>query len=206
VDAEIALVIEGRVAVRTSGPLLWTHVGVSGPAVLDASRHWHRAQLDHRQTEIRVSFCPGRQFDAVDNDLLNATQVRPRATVDALLAGWVPASIAQQLRIHAGVAEGVTLAHLTRDVRRRICHALTSLPLKVRGSRGFDVAEATAGGVPLAEVDASTMASRIRRGLYLAGEIIDVDGRLGGFNFQWAWASGAVAGRAVAAATLSRRR
>jgi predicted Rossmann fold flavoprotein len=206
VDVEIAVVIDGRVSVRTSGPMLWTHVGVSGPAVLDASRHWHRAELDHRQVEIRVNFCPGRQFEAVDNDLTNGTRVRPRSTIDSILAAWVPASISQQLRIHAGVAEHVMLAHLTRDDRRRIVHALTSLPLKVRGSRGFDVAEATAGGVPLTEVDAATMRSRVRRGLHLAGEILDVDGRLGGFNFQWAWASGAVAGRAVAAATLSRRR
>ena len=108
--------------------------------------------------------------------------------------------------MHAAVAGDVTLAHLTRDDRRRLAHALSGLPLSIRGSRGFDVAEATAGGVSLTEIDPATMASRVRRGLYLAGEILDVDGRLGGFNFQWAWASGAVAGRAIAAAALSRRR
>ena len=69
VEVEIAVVVDGRVAVRTSGPLLWTHVGVSGPAVLDASRHWHRARLEDRQVELRVSFRPGRQFDAINRDL-----------------------------------------------------------------------------------------------------------------------------------------
>jgi len=83
---------------------------------------------------------------------------------------------------------------------------VSGLKLTVRGSRGFEVAEATAGGVPLTEVDPVTMASRVRSGLFLAGEILDVDGRLGGFNFQWAWASGTVAGRAVATSTLSHRR
>jgi len=206
VDVEIAVVVDGRVAVRTSGPLLWTHVGVSGPAVLDASRHWHRAELERRHVEIRVSFRPGRQFDAIDGDLSDAARERPRASVDGILSEWVPASLATQLRMHAGVADDVTLAHLTRDDRRRLAHALSGLPLSIRGSRGFDVAEATAGGVSLTEIDPATMASRVRRGLYLAGEILDVDGRLGGFNFQWAWASGAVAGRAIAAAALSRRR
>jgi len=88
-----------------------------------------------------------------------------------------------------------TMAHLPREDRRRMAHALTAWPLPVTGSRGFNYAEATAGGVPLDEIDPATMESRICRGLYLAGELLDVDGRLGGFNFQWAWASGYVAGR-----------
>jgi predicted flavoprotein YhiN len=67
----------------------------------------------------------------------------------------------------------------------------------VTGDRGFTVAEATAGGVPLAEVNLKTMESRCYPGLYLAGELLDVDGRIGGFNFQWAWASGFVAGTAA---------
>src|SRR4029079_18899147 len=101
-DVEVAVLIDGRVAVRTSGPLLWTHVGVSGPAVLDASRHWHRAKLERRHVEIRVNFRPGRQFDAIDRDLADAARDRPRASVDGILSEWVPTSLAAQLRIHAG--------------------------------------------------------------------------------------------------------
>ena len=76
--------------------------------------------------------------------------------------------------------------------------SLTALPLEITGDRGFTVAEATAGGVPLTEVRLETMESRICPGLFFAGEVLDVDGRIGGFNFQWAWASGFVAGRAAA--------
>ena len=79
-----------------------------------------------------------------------------------------------------------------------MAHALTAWRLAVTGSRGFGYAEATAGGVPLDEIDPARMESRVCRGLYFAGEVLDVDGRLGGFNFQWAWASGFVAGRALA--------
>jgi predicted flavoprotein YhiN len=71
----------------------------------------------------------------------------------------------------------------------------------VRDSRGYNYAEVTAGGVPLDEIDPATMESRCCRGLYLVGEVLDVDGRLGGFNFQWAWSSGFVAGTAAASAT-----
>jgi predicted flavoprotein YhiN len=93
-----------------------------------------------------------------------------------------------------------TLAHLTRDDRRTIVRSLVEWPLPVTGSRGYNFAEATAGGVALNEIDPGTMESRICPGLYLIGEMLDVDGRIGGFNFQWAWSSAYVAARALSTA------
>jgi hypothetical protein len=93
-----------------------------------------------------------------------------------------------------------TLAHLSRESRRRLVRALLASSLDVRDSRGYTVAEATAGGIPLEEIDPARMASRCCNGLYLVGEMLDVDGRLGGFNFQWAWSSARVAGGAIARA------
>src|SRR5207249_5256787 len=90
------------------------------------------------------------------------------------------------------------LAYLTRHERRALVHALVRWPLPVTDSRGYNFAEATAGGVSLDEVDMTTMESRVCPGLFLVGEMLDVDGRIGGFNFQWAWSSGFVAGRALA--------
>jgi hypothetical protein len=92
---------------------------------------------------------------------------------------------------------------MARDDRRRLLRLLTETPLSIRDSRGYTYAEVTAGGVPLEEVDVATMQSRVCPGLYLVGEILDVDGRLGGFNFQWAWSSGWVAGRAIARSVSS---
>jgi predicted flavoprotein YhiN len=93
-----------------------------------------------------------------------------------------------------------TLAHLPRDSRRQLIHTLLASRLEVQDSRGYTVAEATAGGIPLEEIDPARMASRCCDGLYLVGEMLDVDGRLGGFNFQWAWSSAWVAGSAIARA------
>jgi hypothetical protein len=93
----------------------------------------------------------------------------------------------------------LVLADLSRDLRRRLVHGLTEWPLPVRDTRGYNYAEATAGGVALTEINPGTMESRECSGLYLVGEMLDVDGRLGGFNFQWAWATGRVAGVALAA-------
>ena len=114
----------------------------------------------------------------------------------ARICSEVARHLAEQFAIAARLyAEAV--AQLTRDERRTLVHALVQWPLPVTDSRGYRFAEATAGGVPLHEVDMSTMASRVCPGLFLVGEILDVDGRIGGFNFQWAWSTGYVAGRAL---------
>ena len=114
------------------------------------------------------------------------------------LSSQLPASVASALLARLGIADDQTLARLTREDRRRLIHALLEWPLAVVDSRGYNYAEATAGGVPLDEIDPSTMASRPCPGLFLVGEILDVDGRIGGFNFQWAWSSARVAGQALA--------
>jgi predicted Rossmann fold flavoprotein len=196
-DVACALRNDGRLAARTTGPLLWTHAGVSGPAALDLSRHWHRAVEGGHAAAVQVNLRPGRDVGAIDHQLAAETIQRPRVLVTTVLASWVPASLAPHLATAAGLPAGRTLAHLRREDRRRLAHALGALPLDVRGSRGYAVAEATAGGVALEDVDPATLQSRRCPGLFFAGEILDVDGRLGGFNFQWAWASGFVAGTAL---------
>ena len=115
-----------------------------------------------------------------------------------MLADLVPTSVAGAIAAHASVAADRAMADLTRDQRRALVHALVALPLAITGSRGYNYAEVTAGGVSLAEIDPGTMASRLCPGLSLVGEILDVDGRLGGFNFQWAWSSAWVAARHLA--------
>jgi predicted flavoprotein YhiN len=118
--------------------------------------------------------------------------------VTNVLGTRVPAAVAERWVSAAGISLDTTMAHLTREQRHALIRALLETRLPVRGSRGYSYAEVTAGGVPLEEVDAATMRSRVRPGLSLAGEILDVDGRLGGFNFQWAWSSGWVAAQGIA--------
>jgi predicted flavoprotein YhiN len=105
----------------------------------------------------------------------------------------MPASVATAILSTLALDPSVELAHFSRDDRRRLAHALVAWPLPVVGSRGYSYAEVTAGGVALGEVHPSTLESRVCPGLFLVGEVLDVDGRLGGFNFQWAWASARVA-------------
>jgi predicted Rossmann fold flavoprotein len=198
-DVELTLWVAGTVATRVTGALLWTHFGASGPAVLDMSRHWLRARLEGRPVRLTANFLPGQPFDRVDARWTALASARPRATVQGTLASMVPASAAAALLDRLGIDAGLPLALLARDVRRRIVHALVEWPLEVTGSRGYTHAEATAGGVALDEIDPGTMASRVCPGLWLVGEILDVDGRIGGFNFQWAWSSARAAANGLAA-------
>ena len=100
---------------------------------------------------------------------------------------------------HVGIDPMLTCAQMSREARRALTRALSALPLPITQHRGWNYAEVTAGGVPLNEVNFRTMESRIVPGLHLCGEMLDCEGRIGGFNFQWAWATGYLAGRAAAA-------
>jgi predicted Rossmann fold flavoprotein len=191
-DVVLEAIVDGALAVRVHGPLLWTHQGVSGPAALDLSRHWHRAVLEGREVHVRANLCGGAAFDEVDERVARA---KGRTLARTALEAWMPASVAAEVMRVAGIEPATPAAQLPREARRRLVHLAIGLPLAVTGSRGYSHAEATAGGVSLDEIDPATMASRVCPGLFLAGEMLDVDGRLGGFNFQWAWSSGCVAGR-----------
>ena len=107
-------------------------------------------------------------------------------------------------RILERIAPPEPIAKLSRDERRRVARDLTGLELPVSGDRGFDYAEVTAGGVPLSEIDLGSMESRVQPDLFLCGEILDVDGKIGGYNFQWAWASGRLAGLGASRGLLAR--
>jgi len=142
-----------------------------------------------------ASWLPGTTADALDAVLRD-----PGRTPSRFLAERMPERLARALCAEAGGSWGVPGRRLTREARQALVRAAVELPLPVAGDRGYTEAEATAGGVPLAELDLATLESRITPGLYLCGELCDVDGRIGGFNFQWAWASGFVAGTAAARA------
>lgn len=191
---------DGTFTTRLDGALLWTHFGVSGPVALNMSRHWHRARLASAAIDVVLNVCPGETLESLEQWWLEQERERPRARAATVLAARLPASVAEEWTSASGIDAAATMAHLPKDDRRRLLRALLETRLDVRDSRGYAYAEVTAGGILLDEIDTATMQSRMCPGLYLVGEILDVDGRLGGFNFQWAWSSGWVAGQAIAKA------
>jgi predicted Rossmann fold flavoprotein len=201
--AAMTLRVDGRPGLTLEGSLLWTHFGASGPLPLNMSRHWHRANDGGHQCEVTVNVCPGETFETLDAWLREQEQSHPRAQIVTVIGSKLPNAVAERWVGSAGVPRALTMAHLTRAHRHALVRALLETFLPVRGSRGFSYAEVTAGGVPLDEVDPATMESRVCRNLFFAGEILDVDGRLGGFNFQWAWSSAWVAAQAIARSKAS---
>jgi len=183
VDAELAVKSPtGRVLHRERGAMLFTHFGLSGPAVLDISRHFIAAQ----PATLTANFLPGQTFESLEASLLS--HENPHATLASILKRKLPD------RLVAQISSDVQLNRLSKDERRRAIRNVVDCALPVERDRGFEYAEVTAGGVPLSEVDVSTMRSRVAENLSLVGEILDVDGKIGGYNFQWAWASGFIAG------------
>jgi predicted Rossmann fold flavoprotein len=192
-DAELAVQSEtGRVLHRARGSMLFTHFGLSGPVVLDVSRHWIAAQ----PATLSANLLPGETFESLDAALLDERRRNPAATLASVLRRRLPDRLASQL-----APEPTPLTRVTKEDRRRVVRSVVALELPVVRDRGFDYAEVTAGGVPLSEVHVATMQSRLQPGLYLCGEILDVDGKIGGYNFQWAWSSGRAAGAAAAGGT-----
>ncbi len=196
-DVELTTVVKGKPIDRRAGALLWTHFGISGPVVMDASRHWIIAHDQGQEPQLLCNLLYPDGFEAVEKRLMAVIAARPRAGILTLLSTSMVERLGAAILAFRQIDPATPAGQLSRDSRRALVHALTALPLPVLRPRGWEYAEVTAGGVPLAEIDYRTMESRKAPGLYLVGEILDCDGRIGGFNFQWAWATGYLAGKAA---------
>lgn len=185
---------QGKRLVAFTNSTLLTHFGLSGPSVLDISRYYIDAAFEDPDAVLTINWLPGHTTEQVEAELLALGRTSPLR----YLTGHVPERLARALVGAAGIDPNTPGDQLPKTARRALAKALTALPLPVTGNRGYTYAEVTAGGIPLSEVRLETMESRVCPGLYLCGELLDVDGRIGGYNFQWAWASGYVAGTGAA--------
>ena len=198
-DATLTTVVGGKpVDVRT-GSLLWTHFGVSGPVVMDASRFWTWAREQGDRADVYANLVPNWTEEAARRWFMTQAAASPRRSLAKTLALALPERLAEAVCASVDGDPLMAVAQVSRGVREALVAAITRLPLPVTNDRGWNYAEVTAGGIPLEEVNYRTMESKFVPGLYVIGEILDCDGRIGGFNFQWAWATGYVAGCAAMA-------
>ncbi|MDA7878598.1 NAD(P)/FAD-dependent oxidoreductase, partial [bacterium] len=172
------------------GSLLFTHFGFSGPAAMDVSGAITAAvSFDqvHMIADL-VPHCSEEELKAA----LSERQDGGRAKVSSLLSMWLPNRLANGIITQLG--QDARLAELSKAARNRLMQNLKRMQLPVIGTRGFEKAEVTAGGVRLDQVDPRTLESRMHKGLFIAGELLDVDGPIGGYNFQAAFSTGRAAG------------
>lgn len=177
-----------------SGGFLFTHRGYSGPSVLNVS---HVAVRARHEAAGAASLAV--QWTAHDEAAWTALlQPHGSRQVSSVVRHELPDRLADVLMAQANVEPTRKLAELTRDERRRLIDTLVRGPLPWNGDEGYKKAEVMGGGVRLADIDPRTMESRVQKGLYLCGEVLDAFGPIGGYNFYWAWVTGRAAGQATA--------
>ncbi|MBO9542290.1 NAD(P)/FAD-dependent oxidoreductase [bacterium] len=204
-DVEGTVMVDGKVADRRwRGDMLFTHFGLSGPIVLQLSRAAAEGLHRSKAVELRLNLKPDLSAQEVESELLARINAAPRSQVASLFKDDMPKSVIEPFLEAAGVEATKKVAELSRGDRQRLAETLRAWRFPVTGWHSFEVAEVTAGGVDTKEVDPKTFQSKLVKGLYWAGEVLDVDGYVGGFNFQAAWSSGHAAGTAAAEALLTR--
>jgi hypothetical protein len=189
---------------KASGPLLVTHSGVSGPAVLRLSA-WGARELQAMgyRFVLRVNWLAGRNLESVRREIQQRHETSGGQTVWRSRWHPLPARLWEQLARMAGIAAETRWARLGRAEALKLATVLTATDVRVEGKSPNKEEFVTCGGIPLAEVDLKTMQSRLVPGLYFAGEALDIDGLTGGYNFQNAWTTGWLAGRAMAGADVA---
>ena len=175
---------------RRRRPILFTHKGLSGPAPMDLAGD---VEEQRGAASVRFDFAPASSRESLEAHWLAAVRQHGNRRVETLLPDSLPERLRAAIVREAGAEP--TLAALSRTSRRRLLESVKALRVPVPKSLGFDHAEVTRGGVDLAEVDPKTMQSRKQPGLFVCGELLDVDGPIGGFNFQAAFATGRLAGQ-----------
>ncbi len=186
----------GATLAKRREAVLFTHAGLSGPAILDVSSASARRDVGDR-LELWIDFHPDVSREELDRRL-QAEARRGKTAVAAILAADLPRRLAERLLDHCDVPRARSGPDLSRAERLRLVAALKSLTLAITGTLGFEKAEVTSGGVALGEVDPKTLQSRLAPGFFLAGEVLDLDGPIGGYNFQAAWSAGRLAGESAA--------
>jgi predicted Rossmann fold flavoprotein len=192
-DAGVGLWKDGHRVAETAGNIIFAEWGINGPGVMDIS-HFISADPDAK-FELSLDFL--RFFEKEFTDLLREKRETPIPLKVFLEAFFTP-KIASLLPQLAGLSEAIPLDQLNETAAQKLIRTLHDVRLKVKGVKGFEVCQLSAGGIPVTEVDSPTMESRFLKGLYLAGETVDVVGPCGGFNLHFAFASGALAGLAAA--------
>ncbi|MDF1825743.1 MAG: NAD(P)/FAD-dependent oxidoreductase [Verrucomicrobiales bacterium] len=187
-------------ALRSEGPCLVTHWGLSGPAILKLSA-WGARELsrcDYR-FEVVIDWTPGLRSEALDETLSQMREASPRKRISSGVEGLtIPSRLWQKLVSAAGIDQTTTWSNLLREQRRALVSQLTASTFRVEGKSTNKEEFVTAGGVELKEVNFKTMESKVVPGLHFAGEVLDIDGITGGFNFQAAWTTSKIAGESAA--------
>lgn len=195
-NVTLALSVDGKRVFSEQGELVFTHFGISGPLVLTASCYITGSEAS--RIVLSLDMKPALSRDTLEARLKKDLQENGRKQLSSIMTGYFPASMAALFPAIAGVDGTILCSQVTAKERGQLLDTMKAIPLNFAGLRSFNEAVVTRGGVDVKDIDPSTMASKKVKGLYFAGEVIDVDGFTGGFNLHIAFSTGALAGASAA--------
>ena len=201
-NVSVRFLEDGKEVFEEFGEMLFTHFGVSGPVILSGSAHFEKSASEKR---LEIDFKPALDEKTLDQRLLREIAAGGEREAGNLARSLLPQSLARPFVRRCGVDPAKKARDLTREERHALANGLKRTALRITGLRPVEEAIVTRGGVDVREVDPRTMASKLVKGLYFAGEVLDVDAYTGGYNMQIAMATGRAAGRAAAVMAREER-
>jgi predicted Rossmann fold flavoprotein len=195
-DTSVAIYDDDKRLTLRRGSLLFAHFGLSGPVILDVSRVVS-GHLSPASLALEFDFLPAVKEAALDETLRLDSLAHGKKMLTAILPETLPRRLCDTLFDLAKLPRDRKAAGLAKDDRKRLVAAIKRTRIPISGTMGFGKAEVTAGGIPLGEVDSRNMMSKLVPNLHLAGEVLDLDGPIGGYNFQAAWSTGWLAGDSI---------
>lgn len=190
--------LDGQRQQSTFGEMLFTHFGISGPIVMDMSKHLLELRKSGGNVQVRIDLKPALEPKKLDSRLLRDFGKFSGRKLKNALYELLPQKLIPVIIKLSGLDPDKQVDHLDREERQRLIKTLKGLPLDISGSLGFKWSIVTSGGIELKEIDPKTLRSRVVDNLYCAGEILDLDGPTGGFNLQVCWTTGYIAGISAA--------
>lgn len=192
-DVRIISKVGNKKKIETEGDLIFTHYGISGPAVLEHSAYLNK-YAQSSGSIIKIDLLPSYQYEDLELIFKNESMMNGSKLVRSILGNYLPKNLSSKLLNLLEVEEDLRLRDLSKKDRNKLIHIIKELELTVSSFRSIKEATITSGGIPINEIDSKTMESKVIKGLYFAGEIIDVDAITGGYNLQIAFSTGYVAG------------
>ena len=197
-EVEVKAIVGNKEIAKNTGTIMFAHYGLSAPVVLEISREIAEARIvNGHKAFVEVNFFPNIAENELDAMILKRWEKFPQKSLDFSFVGLLPKKVFPAILAVEGIDGTVKVSDVNKALRRKIVNLLGKYRFEIDSVRGYNEAHFTAGGVDTKEIDPQTMQSKLQKGLYFSGEILDIDGDCGGYNLQWAWSSGAVVGMAV---------
>lgn len=193
-NVQVCLELDGKQIYTDFGEMLFTHYGVSGPLILSASSHYVHKACRNGDVKLLIDLKPALTHEQLDKRILREFDDNKNKQFKNVIGSLFPAKLVPVMPVLAGIDADRRVNEVTRKERERFVQTIKCMQLTVTGVRGYDEAVITKGGVATSEVSPSTMESKLVKGLYFAGEVLDLDALTGGFNLQIAWSTGHLAG------------